>query len=127
MIDKKVEPSSSQAKEIDAATDLNRQRNREKIQSWVMGFSHTSFDEDSKDKEPSLSQYLPSQSTQRGQKISTKLSCDASTAHIENKAFKNNRERSAALNKKGPLGFEPNFPDEDSSAQSPFAAAPPQN
>jgi hypothetical protein len=115
----------------DAVVDLDRQRNKEKLQNWVMGFSHLNFDDNQPDKDDSLSQLPSSYGNQEEQSIVSIPPQDASTACIDNTTGQKNScrndSKSATLCSKGSFAFETNFPDEDSSAHSPFSVIPSRN
>lgn len=105
-------------KGMQAAKDDNfeRHRNKEKLQQWVSRFSQLSVDGGIGRKEESTS-YLSSCYT---------IKSNESASRIDKSGGQKSGFASSVGNK-GAFAFETNFPDEDSSAQSPFDAAPPKN
>ncbi len=106
-------------KGIQGAKDDNfeRHRKKEKLQQWVSEFSQLSVDGGIGGKKESTSYLSSSYYAIKSNKSASRID-------------KNDCQKSgfaSTVGNKGAFAFETNFPDEDSSAQSPFAAAPPKN
>jgi len=101
----------------DAALDLERHNNPERLQQWVMGFSHIRRDKP-----------LSHTTASHGRKAvdSTKYKSDESvfTLKTDNKSRLNNSDGLSSRRKKA---FEKNVYSDEDSAQTPFTSAPSQS
>ena len=129
------EKNTSSDAVIDPSESLERLKNRKKLQNWVMGVSNLSFDSEQLQqqqqfrKEEQLHQgYLPSVYDEHAHSHShlhsPHFTATAKSPHTVATARINNRTKQSIGFNKGTFDFDANFPDEDSTAQTPEASAP---